>query len=263
MTYWISCSGGLSSAISAIVAYENELDFRMIFADVLMEDEDLYRFNNDLVKSLGVDLITVSTGKTPYDSFRDNRWIGNTRTAHCSDDLKTEPIRRFIEQFGQPDDPLVLGMDWGEMDRIENAQRRWGDRPVISLLNQYKITRDMYPKILEEYGLIQPRLYDHGFPHNNCGGACVKAGLKQWATMLDVFPEAFEKASDDLDQAMSDIGPTAKPFLRKTIKGKTHYLTLAEFKKMYLAGEIKISPYDFGGCGCFTDNMTPKGPPNE
>ncbi len=203
MKYWISYSGGIASAVSVLIAHAAKLNYSVVFADTLIEDEDLHRFTNDLCKVIDIDLITLSTGKTPWDVFRDHRYIGNTRTAHCSVDLKTKPVMRFLEMNAEPSDPLVLGMDWSELDRIERAQRVW-DRPVVSLLNEYKVTRPMYKSILKGYGLTPPRLYDYGFPHNNCGGV-------------------------------------------------RSYLTLAEFEALYNSGDINIDPYDYGGCGCFTD----------
>ena len=111
MTYQISFSGGLGSAISAILAFENGLDFNLIFADTLIEDEDLYRFNDDISKAVGKKIVHPKDGRTPWDVYVDKRWIGNTRTAHCSTELKTKQVKKWLEENAAPDDPLVLGMD--------------------------------------------------------------------------------------------------------------------------------------------------------
>jgi hypothetical protein len=94
-----------------------------------------------------------------------------------------------------------------------------------------------------------------GFPHNNCGGACVKQGLAGWATLLTKKPDVFAAAEARMERAMEAIGPTARPFLRKVINGEQRYLTLRQFREMYDAGLIEIDPYEdgAGGCGCFTD----------
>ena len=76
MTYQISFSGGMGSAVSALVAYENGLDFNLIFADTLIEDEDLYRFNQDVAKAVGKEIIQLTDGRTPWDVYIDKRWIG-------------------------------------------------------------------------------------------------------------------------------------------------------------------------------------------
>jgi 3'-phosphoadenosine 5'-phosphosulfate sulfotransferase (PAPS reductase)/FAD synthetase len=121
MTYQISFSGGLGSGISALLAFENNLDFNLIFADTLIEDSDLHRFNADIARVVGKDIVTVTDGRTPWDVYVDKKWIGNSRTAHCSTELKTKPVRAWLDVNSNPSDPLVLGMDWSEMDRIERA----------------------------------------------------------------------------------------------------------------------------------------------
>ena len=93
-----------------------------------------------------------------------------------------------------------------------------------------------------------------GFPHNNCGGFCVKAGLKQFATLLEKMPDRFEHHASEMQRVTDTIGPTARPFLRRTQDGVTQYMNLAQFKVAYENGDLKVSPYDFGGCGCFTDD---------
>ena len=155
-TYQISYSGGMGSAVSALVAHEQGLDFNLIFADTLIEDEDLYRFNNDVASACGKEIITLTDGRTPWDVYADKRWIGNTRTAHCSTELKTKPVQEWLKNNARPSDPLVLGMEWSEQDRIERAQANWQPRPVVSLLNRYKITRPEFEPILKRHGIKKP-----------------------------------------------------------------------------------------------------------
>lgn len=256
MKHWISLSGGIGSGVSALVARRYRHDFELIFADTLIEDEDAYRFNHDIARRCGKEIITVTTGKTPWDSYLDHRYIGNTRTAHCSEDLKFDPIKRFLDRFAAPGDPVVLGMDWSEMDRIERAQARWGERPVVSLLNDHKVTRPQHRGYLVLAGIRPPRLYDYGFPHNNCGGFCCKAGLAQFRTLLEAFPERFDRHEREMESTMAKIGPTARPFLRHKRNGTTEYLTLRQFRERVEAGTITIDPFDYGACGCFTEGPT-------
>lgn len=295
MTYQISMSGGMGSAISALVAAEADLDFQMIFADTLVEDDDLYRFLIDVVcqvrgerPSSGHSILYAMTqaipplkkmqqrrkylkvlskmamvavpgftwlidGRTPWDTYVDKKWIGNTRTAHCSTLLKNEPVRQHLQANSPDTDPLVLGMDWSEQDRIERAQANWHPRPVTSLLNKFKIARGEYDLIINRYGIAKPRLYSMGFSHNNCGGYCCKAGLKQFKTLLNQRPEVFDYHALAMDWAMGQIGDTAKPFLRKTVAGEINYITLNEFRDMVQEGEIEVPEFDAEGCGCFID----------
>ena len=252
MMHCISLSGGLGSAVTALAAHEAGLPFRMIFADTLIEDEDLYRFLDEIEAHTGVEITRVVDGRTPWDVFKDKRYIGNTRTAHCSAELKTKPIREWLDANTPQTDPLVLGMDWSEMDRIERAAKNWAPRPVISLLNELQVLRTQWPGFLKRAGIKQPRLYDLGFAHNNCGGFCVKAGKKQFANLRRHFPDRYQQHADLMDEAMNAIGPTARPFLRDNTGGETTYQTLNEFAADLDQG-AKLPLFDHEGCGCFTE----------
>ncbi len=102
----------------------------------------------------------------------------------------------------------------------------------------------------------KPKLYAFGFPHNNCGGFCVRGGQKQFVTLLLTHPDRYMWHENQMELAMEKIGKTAKPFLRVTLNGTLNYLTLKQFRVMYEGGLLEIDPYDFGGCGCFTSDGT-------
>jgi len=252
MKYQISFSGGMGSAISAILAHENNLDFNLIFADTGIEGPELHRFKNEVAAACGKEIITVTDGRSPWDVYIDKRWIGNSRTAHCSTELKTKPVKKWLEENAKPDDPLVLGMDWSEMDRIERAQKNW-DRPVVSLLNQFNVSREEYPFILARYRIRKSDAYTQGFLHDNCGGFCCKSGQKQFERLLRTNPEKYKYHENEMERAMAAIGPTARPFLRMTDNGKLIYVTLKEFRERLEAGTAELPMFDEPGCGCFTD----------
>ena len=254
MTYQISFSGGMGSAVSALIALEHGLDFNLIFADTLIEDEDLYRFNDDVARACGKEIVHLTDGRTPWDVYIDKKWIGNTRTAHCSTELKSKPVRAWLDENAAPDDPLVLGMDMSEQDRIERAAKHWAPRPVVSLLNEYRIWRPQYEQILARHGIRKPRLYDQGYDHNNCGGFCCKAGLAQFERLYRNNPERFAYHEAEMRRAMDEIGDTAKPFLRKTESGETYYLTLEELRERLDGGTMELPMFEASACGCFTDD---------
>lgn len=253
MKYQISFSGGLGSGVSALIAHEKGLDFNLIFADTLIEDEDLYRFNDDIARAVGKEVITLTDGRTPWDVYIEKRWIGNTRTAHCSTELKTKPVMAWLVENAAPDDPLVLGMDMSELDRIERASANWAPRPVISLLNEFQVWRPEYDLILNRYGIKKPRLYSQGYEHNNCGGFCCKAGLVQFERLYRTNPERYAYHEAEMERVLAEIGDTARPFLRQSAKGETQYLTLRDFRQQLEAGTAELPMFDATGCGCFTD----------
>jgi len=102
-----------------------------------------------------------------------------------------------------------------------------------------------------EYGLAPPRLYAEGFPHNNCGGFCVRAGLAQFDLLRRRFPERYEWHAAQQEELVRLVPNADRPFLRKQAGKAIRYITLREFEAMKLAeGE----QFDFGGCGCFVDD---------
>ena len=248
--HFISYSGGLSSAVSAIAAAEAELDFELVFADTLIEDEDLYRFNDDLERALGVKITRLCDGRTPWDVFRDERFVGNSRIAPCSKILKTRQVRAYLDESARPDDPLIIGMNLDEEDRLERAQAAWSPRPVRSFLIEMKLYKPLQMEMLKRHGLKPPRLYSMGFLHNNCGGFCVRAGLTQAKLLLQEMPERYAYHEREQERVAREV-PGARPFLVRTENGQRQYMTLREFREDVELGE-PTPDFDFGGCGCFT-----------
>jgi len=259
MKWIVSLSGGTASAITAIACHENHIPYDLVFADTLTEDEDLYRFIRELSVALDKPIHWLKDGRTIWDVFLDIGYMGNSRIAACSRILKTEQIKKWVAANSGPNDPLVLGMDMMEIDRITRAQKNWGTRPVVSLINDLKIKRKTFAPTLARYGLAEPRLYAMGFPHNNCGGACVRAGQTQWATLLERNRERYMWHENEQERIML-INPNLRPFLRITLAGTVYYLTLRMFRILVEAKQIKVEPYEYGGCGCFTDADTDIGP---
>lgn len=254
--YIISLSGGIASAASAIIAAERGFDYEMVFADTLIEDEDLYRFIDELAAKLGKPYHHLKDGRDPWEVFVDESYIGNSRAAKCSQKLKTAQVKKWLKANASAADALVLGMYPDEFERLERAQANWSPRPVSSLLISYKVFADEAAAMVAKLGIRRPRLYDMGFPHNNCGGMCVRAGQGQFATLLERKPEFYRDQEQRQNRAMDAIGPTAKPFIRATLDGRLQYFTMQEFRELVEMGELTPKLYEMGGCGCFVDDVS-------
>jgi hypothetical protein len=253
----VSFSGGAGSYCAAkrVIEQHGKENVHLVFCDVLIEDADLYRFIKEAADKLGCQLITLTDGRDPWDVFREKRWIGNTRTAHCSEELKSKPFYKWVQDNFSLDDCVIhLGMDWNEGHRLDRAKKR---RPEFTL-NAPLLEPPYYEKtdmlnVISGDGIKPPELYSYGFAHNNCGGACVKAGLGQWATLHKVKPDVYAKFEAKEAELLKDI-PTTRPFLRKS-KGNTQgYLSLSEYRKEYLENNIQLDMFDIGGCGCFSED---------
>lgn len=225
------------------------------FTDTLIEDEDLYRFLFEAVQKLGCWFYYMCDGRTPWQVFREKRYFGNTRTAHCSDELKRNLFREIIERDfpPHPERFLYFGFDWKEVHRHERAVKNWEPYNVVSPLTKPPFySRAQVFQVFDDYDIEVPRLYRIGMTHNNCGGMCPKGGQAHYAQLLKEAPEAYQYAEQMQEQLIAEI-PTMRPFLRVTIDKKLHYLTLKEFRNRLNSG-CSYDLYDRGGCGCFSDD---------
>lgn len=246
-------SGGISSwVVARRIADQHGTDnLVLLFADVLAEDEDLYRFNRDVERNLGVPLTVVCDGRTPQQVGIDRKHLGNTRVANCSHLLKQVPCRTFLETNTDPAETvLYVGIGWWEQHRLPKITQAWEpwrveapltEPPYLDKIQQLAMAR--------QHGIEPPRLYSMGFDHNNCGGACVKAGQGQWAHLLRLFPDRFaswEAHEQTMRERHGDIA-----ILRDRRGGVTKPLPLTVLRRRIEADDVDT--LDWGGCGCFVD----------
>jgi hypothetical protein len=96
----VQFSGGIGSWATAMrVAEEHGTDSLILLAaDTKAEDPDLWRFAADAGAHLGVGPVIVADGRTPWQIFSDQRFIGNSRVAPCSSHLKQKPARAWLNE---------------------------------------------------------------------------------------------------------------------------------------------------------------------
>jgi 3'-phosphoadenosine 5'-phosphosulfate sulfotransferase (PAPS reductase)/FAD synthetase len=250
-------SGGAGSwaAAKRTVARFGAENTVLLFGDTLIEDEDLYRFLDQAAADVGAPLVKLADGRTPWQVFKDVRYIGNTRVDPCSKILKRDLLRKWVEEHRDPaDTAIVLGIDWTEIHRFENAKRRWGAdgwTVLAPLCDETDTDKASLLQEMKEAGIDPPRLYDLGFPHNNCGGFCVKAGQAQFAHLLKVMPERYAQHAKEEEGLRVHLGKDVS-ILRDRRGGTVKPLTMVEFAKR-VTGE-DYDPDDWGGCGCFLDD---------
>ena len=247
-------SGGICSFWSGVRAIEQHGHDNVIwlFADVLMEDKDLYRFNADVERVLGVKITRLCEGRNPWQVFRDEHMIGNTRADMCSRILKRELLKKHIFDNYRPTDHAILfGMDFTEANRLENMAQIYSPFEVWAPMTMAPLWDkcQMQKRIKSHYGIEPPDLYKEGFPHNNCGGFCVKAGQAHFAHLLKVRPDTYAYHERE-EQAMRDFLGKDVAILRDRRGGVTKPLTLAAFRARVASGEFE--KHEWGGCGCAT-----------
>ena len=252
MHHVVLYSGGLASWRVAEIVCEREENVTLLFADTKSEDEDLYRFLNETSEHLGAPITTIADGRTVWEVFNDVKFIGNTRIDPCSRILKREPTRRWLESHCDPESTTVyLGFDLFEDHRFERAKRHWEPWTIAAPLVDLLETRPMIQARLDAIGIAPPRLYGAGFSHNNCRGACVKAGQGQWAHLLRMDREEYLRNERE-EEAMRTALDKDISILRDQSGGATTPLTLRELRRRVEADE-QIDLFDIRGCGCFAE----------
>jgi hypothetical protein len=254
----VQFSGGITSWAAATLVVERygTDDLVLLFADVQVEDEDLYRFNRDVEASIGVPLTVVADPqrRTPQQVFRDERFLGNSRIAPCSHLLKQQPARAWITANTDPADTILyVGLDWTETHRQAAVEKHWAPwRVEFPLMNPPYLDKRMWLERARAQGIEPPRLYRLGFPHNNCGGACVRGGQAQWLQLHRTFPDRYADWETFEQEIRDDLGDVS--ILRDRRGGNTRPLTLRVLREQ-AEGQHQglFDPDDWGGCGCFTE----------
>lgn len=166
-----------------------------LFADTMMEDEDLYRFLHDAVEDIGGDLVIIADGRDPWQVFFDVRYLGNTRIDPCSFHLKRKLMREWLEANCDPASTVCyIGIDAGEAHRYEKSKRYWEPWVVEApLIDAGILFRQTLFDMLADTGIAAPALYltDPPSPHNNCGGFCIKGGIDHFILLLTSKPERY------------------------------------------------------------------------
>jgi hypothetical protein len=255
-------SGGIGSWMTAkrvvdIVGAENVI---LLFSDVkgdtdnphIGEDEDTYRFIDEATAMLGAQLVRLVDGRNIWEVFRDRKFLGNSRIAPCSHELKQKPAKKWIWENCDPADTIIyVGIDWTETHRMEAVARGYHPYRVAAPLTvEPFITKKQMIAEAENLGLKAPRLYSLGFKHNNCGGGCVRAGQKQFKQLLDTMPERFAVWEQNEEQMQNQLGSEVT-ILSRVVDGVKRPFSLRELREVSDQQPALIDMTDEGvSCNC-------------
>lgn len=195
-------SGGASSAYVAyhIVQKYGKENSILFFTDTLWEDLDNYRFMEEVADYIGLEITTSIDGRTPEEVFFDMRFLGNSRMAKCSEELKVRQTMIFLEELRDIhnlEPILYFGIGPHEQHRAINLQNFYEHNPIepietrFPMIEIFKEDMDAKTIIQNEWGIKLPRMYDLGFSHANCGGRCVRGGLGHYALLYKVWPDQY------------------------------------------------------------------------
>lgn len=256
MHYVVSISGGVASAVAADRAIERygRENVTLWAADTSWEDDDLWRFLHDCEARWSMKCIVYRDGRTPLEVAEDKSFIPNQKRAPCSFELKVKPFVKFLATLPKPL-TVLLGLDWTEMHRQPAPRRHYEeiegvtvDYPLMWKPYEFRA----YYEVVKSWGIEPPRLYTYGFPHNNCGGRCVKQGVREWLRLRATFPERFAEVRDWEQAQRAKGGARANYAIARDFKGgNVKPLPLIELEqRQENADEVQPSMDDVFGCMC-------------
>jgi hypothetical protein len=212
-------------------------------------------------------LIWIADGRNPWKLFVDERFIGNSKRDPCSAKLK-----RMLMDKWQKDNivnwktTLIFGLDWMERGRIDGDRKKKlgirklkaskGWRSTFPMDEKPYLTHEELKDWVKQEGMRIPRMYDLDFPHNNCGGFCVRAGFAQFNHLLNVLPERFAW-HEAQEQAAREAIRTVETVLkyRPTKKRKARSVSLKEFRETIQKEPRLFDSHGWGcGGGCAVDD---------
>jgi hypothetical protein len=200
----VSFSGGETSAFMAKWLKENksdEYEMLFVFANTGEENEETLIFADKCDKEFGLDLVWVqfklksfeivdfnSASRTgqPFEQMIARYGIPNIKFPHCSRELKTMPIHRFVKSIGWKAKTYdtAIGIRADEIDRVSNDRKV--NRYIYPLVN-LGITK---PKVNLFWQSMPFRLNLKGY-QGNCK-TCYKKSLRKLITIYQQNPLAFD-----------------------------------------------------------------------
>lgn len=282
-----------------VVASAGVENVSLLFTDTFIEDEDLYRFLietsaeiygiedvSDLVEqtnhipniskmeerkafllNLADEVMEripqfnwYSDGRDVWEVMNDERFMSNSRTAHCSKYLKQVSAKTWIEANTTPAEYILhLGIDWTEEHRKDAPTRNWSPYKVgFPMCEEPLLTKEDMSNELQKLGIELPRLYKYGFSHNNCGGFCVRAGQGHFVRLLQTMPERYayheQREQELLDIIQRDLGKV-HTMMKKQVNNEIIPYSLKQLREDFESKErqMEIDLFDIGGCGCFVN----------
>lgn len=201
-------------------------------------------------------LVWIADGRTPWEVFRDVRFLGTARVAQCSRELKQKMVDGWLEVNRSAADTIVhVGIDWTEEHRLVRLRalrgaQGWDYRAPLCEPPIY--SKETGFKRLAEVSIQPPRLYALGFSHNNCGGGCVRAGVGHFAHLYRALPVVYAEWEAGEAGMREFLGRDDIAILRDRSDGDTKPLTLVQLRRRLDAGH-QPDLFEIGGCGCFID----------
>ena len=114
------------------------------------------------------------------------------RFAPCTNWLKKRVRKEWEEKHKDFELTYVWGFDLAEKGRAERTvEANPQAKHEFPLIDKYLTKEDVHGLFERTFDFARPKVYDMGYPNNNCVG-CVKGGMGYWNRIRKDFPEVFE-----------------------------------------------------------------------
>lgn len=186
-------SAGITSAVSAKLAINmfGKDRCRIIYFDIKSAHKDNLRFIQDCEKWYGLKIEKLSNPKykDQFEVISKTKYVNGAKGARCTSELKRQLRETFEKNNAYTHQ--VFGFEYSPRE-IKRANRIPITCNAIFPLIDAKLIKNDCIKIVLAQHIAVPKMYELGYPNNNCIG-CVKGGMGYWNKIRVDFPNVFEK----------------------------------------------------------------------
>lgn len=171
----------------------DEID-EFIYIDIEDQEPDTMRFIKDCEKVLGKKITILKSNYGCVENAILSAGVITMRNgfAPCTNYLKKRVRKEWEDQHEGENITYVWGFDTNETGRAQRLVESMPQYEHRFPLIENHLSKESSHAILEELGIKRPKMYDLGYPNNNCVG-CVKGGMGYWNKIRKDFPEVFEQ----------------------------------------------------------------------
>ncbi len=188
-------SAGITSAVACKMALEMYENVELYYIHIDSAHEDNVRFKRECEEWYGVEIKPLKSSKyaDQFEVIEGTGYVNGAGGARCTLELKKEVRFKF-----ERENTDIAHQVWGyEFDKKQiNRAIRFGQQypytnPLLPLIEK-GLDKDMCAGLIMSQGIELPKMYQLGYPNNNCIG-CVKGGKAYWNKIRVDFPETFAK----------------------------------------------------------------------
>lgn len=186
-------SAGVSSFVAAYLSSPD----RIVYINVAEQHPDTLRFLADCETLLGRGIEVIGSMdycQSVHEVIKRDKFVSGPYGARCTLMLKKRVRQEWERKNATTETVYVWGYDADERKRAERLERASEFDCEFPLIERGLTKQDCHG-IAAKLGLKRPKMYDLGYPNNNCVG-CVKGGKGYWNKIRKDFPDVFKRMAE-------------------------------------------------------------------